>query len=156
MVKSQNKTALIFVSWLLATICMGVIFWLSSRPATVSSSQSSGMIQWINDTFGIKLSSFFVRKTAHFLEFAGLSLLINNAVYQSCGRKKIILSVFLTSLYALSDEIHQIFVVGRACQFRDWVIDTGGAVFGILIFLFLFWLIVALKGGKNENALSRS
>ena len=43
------------------------------------------------------------------------------------------MSIFLSFLYACTDEIHQIFVPGRSAQFRDILIDTLGASFGIVI-----------------------
>lgn len=35
-------------------------------------------------------------------------------------------------LYAASDELHQYFVPGRACQLRDVVIDGLGVLIGVL------------------------
>lgn len=43
------------------------------------------------------------------------------------------MSIFLSFLYACTDELHQIFVPGRSAQFRDVLIDTLGASFGIAI-----------------------
>ena len=35
-------------------------------------------------------------------------------------------------LYACTDELHQYFVPGRACRFKDVMIDTAGAFTGIV------------------------
>lgn len=35
-------------------------------------------------------------------------------------------------LYAISDEVHQLFVPGRGGQVRDVIIDSAGAIAGIL------------------------
>ena len=43
------------------------------------------------------------------------------------------MSIFLSFLYACTDEIHQIFVPGRSAQFRDVLVDTLGASFGATI-----------------------
>ena len=45
-------------------------------------------------------------------------------------------------IYASSDEIHQLFVPGRAGQVRDVLIDTSGAVAGILLAILIrkIWL----------------
>lgn len=43
------------------------------------------------------------------------------------------MSIFLSFLYACTDELHQIFVPGRSAQFRDILIDTLGASFGATI-----------------------
>ena len=36
----------------------------------------------------------------------------------------IITSILIGALYAVSDEIHQLFIVGRSCEIRDVIIDT--------------------------------
>lgn len=43
------------------------------------------------------------------------------------------MSILFSFLYACTDELHQIFVPGRSAQFRDILIDTLGASFGIAI-----------------------
>ena len=42
------------------------------------------------------------------------------------------------ALYAVTDEIHQMFSEGRSCEFRDICIDAGGVLFGVLI-IHLIW-----------------
>ena len=49
----------------------------------------------------------------------------------------------------MSDEIHQIFVDGRACQFRDWVVDTSGAITGMLVFMLICAIINKVKKSKE-------
>ncbi|MBR7060599.1 MAG: VanZ family protein, partial [Eubacterium sp.] len=68
------------------------------------------------------------------------------------GKFQKILSVLLTSSYALSDEIHQIFVEGRSCQFSDWLLDTCGALFGLLMFLIVYFLIGKIKSGRKRSS----
>lgn len=46
-------------------------------------------------------------------------------------------AVALTALYAISDEIHQMFVPGRSASPDDIVADIAGGIFGILAFRFL-------------------
>lgn len=53
--------------------------------------------------------------------------------YKIQNKKKIIYSVLLCMLYAITDEIHQHFVPGRSCELRDVLIDTTGALLGIFI-----------------------
>jgi VanZ family protein len=42
-----------------------------------------------------------------------------------------LLSIAFCSLYGLSDEWHQSFVVGRESDVADWVADTSGSVLAI-------------------------
>ncbi|UOA10573.1 VanZ family protein [Methylobacter sp. S3L5C] len=44
-----------------------------------------------------------------------------------------LLSIAFCSLYGLSDEWHQSFVVGRESDSADWVADTSGAMLAILL-----------------------
>ena len=62
---------------------------------------------------------------------------MNFSLYFTRGRKSPVLAVILTSIYAVTDEVHQIFVDGRSCELGDWAIDTMGAIFGALGFLII-------------------
>lgn len=131
---------------------MGVIFWLSSRTADESSAQSDSILQWLINVFGSNIfTEFIVRKAAHCLEFAGLSLLFNIALCQTNKKKMPVGAILLTSLYAVTDEIHQLFVPGRSCQCSDWVIDTCGAILGALVFLTVFTCFAWIKHKQKEN-----
>ena len=44
-----------------------------------------------------------------------------------------LLSIAFCSLYGLSDEWHQSFVVGREADSADWLADTSGSVLAILL-----------------------
>lgn len=48
------------------------------------------------------------------------------------NKKCILLILCICILYAISDEIHQMFVPGRGAQGRDIVIDSVGSVVGII------------------------
>ncbi len=137
---SRKRKILTAVAWLCVAACMITIFMLSAQPAVRSSESSDTCIKWIYDLFGIRLSSHFIRKTAHALEFCGLCLLFNLALGATTSKFKPLLSFILTVLYAATDEIHQIFVDGRACRFRDVLIDSGGAAVCI-VFLSIVYLI---------------
>ena len=143
----KSKT---IICWALVAVCMGVIFWLSSRTAEQSAEQSTGILQWLIDIFGDNfLTNFIVRKSAHLLEFTGLCVLFNLALLQTKKTKMPILSVVITSLYAITDEVHQLFVDGRSCEFRDWAIDSCGAILGSIGFLVLFSIITRLLSRKK-------
>ena len=43
------------------------------------------------------------------------------------------ISLLISMLYACPDEFHQHFVPGRSCEVRDVLIDTAGALIGILV-----------------------
>lgn len=143
--KKNNLTAII-ISWALVIICMAIIFWLSSKTADESATQSSVIVKWIINHFGKNsVTDFIVRKLAHFSEYVGLCFLVSNAIYQLSKRFIPLYSCALTSFYAISDEFHQIFVDGRSCEIRDWAIDTVGALAFYIIY------IIIKKVDKKKN-----
>ena len=92
----------------------------------------------------------FVRKTAHFTEYAVLGFFTYKAV--SCDvldRKKAVLTAQLISTgYASTDEIHQMFVPGREGKVFDVMIDSCGAFCGIMVSLITQKLIEKKKGNQ--------
>lgn len=136
--------------WMLTVLCMAAIFYFSSQPAVQSSGQSSAvtlLLQRLLHTEAI--TNHIVRKTAHFIEFAGLGFLTTCSVYLSFNKNY--LGVIIASLYAATDEIHQIFVDGRSCQLTDWMLDTVGIITGALIFSAVFCIIQRINKHKNQT-----
>ena len=96
-----------------------------------------------------------VRKTAHFIEYAVLCGLLCGAFGVRPGRDtgtgstgnpgsdraylkrtdvRIVSAFIISALYAVSDELHQLFVPGRSAMLKDVLIDAGGAAAaGIII-----------------------
>ena len=131
---------------------MAIIFYFSSRPANQSAGQSSVVTLFLQRLFHTEaITEHMVRKFAHFTEFAGLGFLINTALYYSIGKQKLPLDIAIGSAYAGTDEIHQIFVDGRSCQFTDWALDTAGIVTGAIIFLILNLIIRKIIEHKKED-----
>ena len=131
---------------------MAIIFYFSSRPANQSAGQSSVVTLFLQRLFHTEaITEHMVRKFAHFTEFAGLGFLINTALYYSIGKQTLPLGIAIGSAYAGTDEIHQIFVDGRSCQFTDWALDTAGIVTGAIIFLILNLIIRKIIEHKKED-----
>lgn len=129
---------------------MGMIFYFSSKTAADSSEQSGFFVRIFESIFGRnEFSSFIVRKAAHCLEFAGLSFLFSTALYTETHKRHSWLAIVFTSLYAVTDEIHQLFVDGRSCQITDWAVDTFGAMLGAGAFLIIFFAIIKIIEHKS-------
>ena len=97
--------------------------------------------------------SHFVRKAAHFTAYMALGILTLSALYQhslSVPRKRYI-SLAICVLYAVSDEIHQTFVPGRAGRILDVLIDSAGAAVGILLVSLIVYSAMK-KSAKAEPA----
>jgi len=152
----KNKRKIIY--WSLLIIWMIIICLMSSQPATISDSQSIGVLYLfsklginINSIFG-DLANFVVRKCAHFIEYMILALLTFNLVKLYFNIKQVvILTIVFVFLYACSDEIHQLFVLGREGAIRDVIIDTCGGIVLVLIKLgFYYTKNIRLKN-KSEK-----
>lgn len=120
---------------ILVILWMILIFTMSSFNATESGEQSGMIVDFINQIIhvdNIKLLSLIIRKLAHFTEYFVLGILVANAFYK-CN-KKLFLAIIICVIYAISDEIHQIFVSGRSCQLLDIIIDSLGSITGIFIY----------------------
>lgn len=131
------------IAWSLLVIWMAFIFFMSNQVGEVSSKQS-GFVVYLFNMLGIdlngkfgELSTYIIRKGAHFTEYMILYFLAYNLLRLYITRKKAyIYSLVIVFGYACSDEFHQLFVEGRSGQFKDVLIDTSGGVFGgILTFL---------------------
>ncbi len=143
--------------WVAVVLWMALIFAFSMETATESSATSGGFIRTLLETFDggftdlpyaeqhLKIESFsyFVRKAAHFSVFGMLGVLVASAVstYGLGLRRTAGISLVVCALYAVSDEVHQVFVPGRACMVRDMLIDTCGACCGIVFVSLLIYIV---------------
>lgn len=116
---------------------MFLIFLMSSFDATESANQSNFIVNIITNIFkieNIEVLSFIIRKLAHFTEYLILGFLTINMLDKNDISKKYLLSILICIIYATSDEIHQLFVPGRACQIKDILIDSIGSITGIYLY----------------------
>ena len=116
---------------------MVIIFTMSSFNSIESANQSNYIVNIISNVLNInniELLSFIIRKLAHFTEYLILGFLTINMLNKNDISKKYLLSILICIIYATSDEIHQIFVPGRAYQIRDILIDSIGSITGIYLY----------------------
>ena len=145
---------------------MRFIFAMSSFGHNSSDAQSNLFVDFIAQNFPhvrhglennlISLSTliFLVRKTAHFTEYAILGALFYLNLIQfpklNSHIKKLLLPILFSYLYAITDELHQVFVPGRSAQFRDVLIDTLGASFGAIITYLIVKLFTKIKTRSDK------
>ncbi len=164
-----NNIVIRTILWILVVLWMGVIFSFSAENAEESLNTSDSIVDVVvegiletqkeamsiseYESFKMKVSHF-VRKSAHFTAYMLLGILTLSALltHKMKNTTRIFLTVVVCFLYAVSDEIHQIFVPGRAGRFSDVMIDTSGALLGILLVL---GVICLKQYFKNKN-LSKS
>jgi len=79
----------------------------------------------------------FSDKILHVIEYAVLGGLCYRALRwgtnESWGRAAVPLAVLFTSLYGISDEVHQAYVPFRESSWLDWAADTIGAAAGAAV-----------------------
>lgn len=125
------------LSIILVLIWMIIIFIMSSFNAEDSANQSNFIVNIIANILNINnisLLSLIIRKLAHFTEYLILGTLVINMFTKNNAKKTYLLSILLCIIYAISDEIHQIFTPGRACQIKDILIDSIGSITGIYLY----------------------
>ena len=95
----------------------------------------------------------FVRKGAHMTEFAILALLLYGWLcrWQLSRMRKTAVAAILAVLYACSDELHQLFVAGRAGRFSDVLIDSAGVVLGMAVFLLILRFVDRLRRRRGQE-----
>ena len=151
--------------WIAVVLWMALIFSFSMENSVESAESSGGFIRTILETLDrdflslpyadqymkIEFLSHFVRKSAHFCIFGMLGLLVTSAVstHALSPKKTAAVSLVICALYAVSDEVHQYFVPGRACMLRDMLLDTCGAACGVAAVSFLIYVINKLRA-KSE------
>ncbi len=152
---TKSRKIYVVISWISVVACMVAIFCLSAQTSNDSAELSGSFIRAIFQLIGIELKQEGIRTVAHMLEFMGLALLVFNATYATWEKKITPLIAFTgTVLYAITDEIHQIFVPGRAFQISDILVDSTGALIGVIasFIILIFILYIMKRGNKNGNS----
>lgn len=155
---NRNDKIKRFIKFIPMILMMAVIFLFSCKQGDDSSEQSGRILQAIikiveNFSSGgisdemLGYLHLFIRKAAHFTEYALLGVTIIYAIYDFFKRKalSIPVSFLIAVLYASSDEVHQYFVPGRYGTPMDVLIDSCGAITGIVISFLIF------RKKKNES-----
>lgn len=130
--------------WLIAAGCMTLFVWGNSLvPGTGSSHLSLSVVSMLRSWLtgmglpSVWLTNLLVRKTAHFSEYALLSIMVHNAFAEDSKLSMCRFAVMcvIPVLVASVDETIQHFVPGRCGTPVDVLIDCCGAAFGILVCL---------------------
>jgi VanZ family protein len=114
---------------------MSLIFYLSHQLAAKCNELSTGITEVIIDTIETIAPQaknekgdlhHIVRKNTHFFYYLILGILVINALRKSeiYGYRSILLVLLICILYAILDEVHQIFIPGRSGEIRDVIIGT--------------------------------
>ncbi|WP_416147517.1 VanZ family protein [Salipaludibacillus sp. HK11] len=154
------------ISWASVVLWMSLIFYLSHQPATESSELSTGISEVIikmvesiapNVDFHLQDLNHIVRKNAHFIAYFVLGVLTLNALRRSGirGGRSVVIALIVCVLFAISDEVHQLFIPGRSGEVRDVLIDSVGSSTGIGVYLLISKLISWRNSRKNVSTGSK-
>ena len=178
----KNMKILNIIFFTATILWMSVIFIFSSQTGDTSSDFSGGITEKIvkiiyNDftSFSpdkqlniLESTNYIIRKGAHFTEYAILgaftALTLFTYICKDISRykrytiknffiKNIVCSTIISSLYAVSDEIHQGFTEDRNPSIYDVCLDSSGSLFAILIISLIFY-IFHIKKCSSSNTIN--
>ena len=146
-----------YILWFLVIVWMVIIFALSNTSANKSSNDSrnvfGGMVNIstkITNSIGITnfsrndlkiiINNYngLFREFMHSFVYFVLIILLLLALKYSDMDYECIISLFICLIYALSDEVHQIFISGRTFQLIDLFLDSLGVLFGIILYKLIY------------------
>ncbi|WP_308645042.1 VanZ family protein, partial [Paenibacillus sp. EPM92] len=161
-VKHSNKRKFFWTHWLPLLVWMLVIFLFSSQPY-----EKQDLRPWLTDKTpehlivknfsdvrfhygGSEVSihtkgalgfvEFFVRKSAHLIEYLILGFLTLRLLAGLLTNKYwllVVIALLFCSVYASLDEIHQSLTPHRTSMLTDVLLDTIGAALGIMIYMMI-------------------
>ena len=162
MVKFLNSDLRKKICFVFALCWMIVIFSFSARTAAESTKDSTSIGMLFGQLFVPAFAemdpqeqlSFAdkidhpIRKTAHATEYAVLGFFLAGSYADRKKKRAALVFVPLAAgaFYAVTYEVHQLFVPGRSCQVTDMLIDSCGVLAGVLAGLALF-----LCGRQHEK-----
>ena len=135
-------TIVLIIAW------MTLVFYLSNQISDESSKLSGEITQAILNFFNIlegktleqqSAIETIIRKLAHYSIYTigGILIISHVNLYKISANKKVIVSQIIGTAYAMTDEIHQLFISGRSGEIRDVCIDSLGVITGIVIILII-------------------
>lgn len=155
------------ICWGMVAACMVVIFSFSAQTSGESLNTSNSVIETLatilNPDFPFldaaaqehiySLYSHFIRKLGHFSIYALLGFLVSLALWNHTqrGRRILLYTLTICSVYAITDEIHQMFVPGRGPGVWDVVIDSAGALCGSCIIICILYIIKKIKRKRQTG-----
>ncbi|BCS82192.1 VanZ family protein [Anaerocellum diazotrophicum] len=137
----------IYIRWALVFAWMTVIFCFSAQEGAISHQKSFSIAMFVEkfiefftgrdlvNSYNRKNFELLIRKLAHVTEYLILSMLFYKAFFEcnKNSKKSFILTIIFSVVYAISDEVHQIFVSGRGPSAIDVMIDMVGTIGYFLI-----------------------
>jgi VanZ family protein len=138
----RSRPTFSLTRWLPVVVWATCISWFSTG-AFSAQSTNSYIDPVLRYFFGdlspeaFRFAHTIIRKTAHFVEYAVLAVLVCRALTEPATRplpSTVARAVVYCAVYACLDELHQMFVPKRSGSAYDTMLDTVGATVGALLF----------------------
>lgn len=156
--KDKKLIAARVIMTVLTVSAVAFIFFNSMQTADESSVRSGRLLAMINRflcsmQIDFQITDHIVRKTAHFVEYSllGILLCVTMYLYLSKRLRSLLLAVISGAAVAVCDELIQTASDGRSCQVSDMVLDSCGVACGALIVVAVISLIIKRKEKKKQS-----
>jgi VanZ family protein len=146
----QKRQRIIQISFVVITLLF--VYWIFSNSmkdaaaSTLQSDSVKAMLQTAISTLfpnsSIQLTSHFVRKLAHFSEYALLGFLLFLSCRECKAKLRCLLVPTGVSTVAFLDEGLQNFFDGRGPSLKDVALDSLGGYFGFIVAWVLYALVL--------------
>lgn len=166
---SMNNLMGAIISWLLTAGWIALIFFLSSENSAASTERSTSVLKALEVMFGKEvLTDLLLRKIVHIIEYSVLTVLafisarFTNKIsftrsyaespvklIKSDNEMYIVFALWMSTLTAVVDEYHQLFVDGRDGSIRDVLIDAIGIIVVLIIIRIVFTVYLRYLGRKE-------
>ena len=163
--QDKKKVRAVILTLIPVLALMITIFCFSAQEAVASDHASSGIVSRViallyphfdqmreeKQEQILLIFTILVRKSAHLAEYLllGAALMGHVKAVSACRSLKhpLLLSYLIGTLYAASDELHQLFVPGRSGELTDAMLDSLGVLLGALLISLLIRLIHKRRHG---------
>jgi len=162
LLKKRSKLILV---WALVLSVAAMIYLFSAQDGPASMNTSSVVVNWLLRLFHPEYDTlpsaeksamrtffqYFVRKAAHFSEFALLGFSLRLLLHALECRFPFWCAWGIGTLYACTDELHQKLLGTRTAQWQDVGIDSAGVLFGALVMALILFLRKRRKEKKTPS-----
>lgn len=103
-----------------------------------------------------KIDLTLADKYVHFIIYFGLCLLFfyslnNQTKFTKLHQSPLFFALLFTSLFGITDELHQYFVPNRSCDILDWTADTIGALICVIFVKIFYKKLPFINSNKTET-----
>lgn len=156
--KKLSLSILNIITFIITISFIAFAFIHSSMPADISGEESENVLQFLQNILnalgmGTELTSYIVRKVAHFTEYAAIGGALVGCAYSFNKTKPYTYSVnilFSGLLTAVIDETIQLNVAGRSGQVSDILLDFAGCITGAVVVMAVIKLVQFIANHKNR------